>query len=49
MYKIGDTFNLITFENNGHIEKMPYTVIDFTQDGFAVCENKDELEIIFTK
>lgn len=49
MYKIGGTVNLITFENNNIIEEIPYTVIDFTQDGFAVCENKDKLGIIFAK
>ena len=49
MYKIGDTVNLIIFKNNDYIEKMPYTVIDFTQDGLAICENKDKLDIIFAK
>lgn len=49
MYKIGDTVNLIRFKNNNIIEKIPYTVIDFTQDGSAVCENKDKLNIIFVK
>ena len=49
MYKIGDTVNLITFENSNIIEKIPYTVIDFTQDGLAICENKDKLDIIFAK
>lgn len=49
MYKIGDTVNLITFENSNTIEKIPYTVIDFTQDGLAICENKDKLDIIFAK
>ena len=49
MYKIGDTVNLIIFKNNDCIEEIPYTVIDFTQDGSAVCENKDKLNIIFVK
>lgn len=49
MYKIGDTVNLIIFKNSNIIEKIPYTVIDFTQDGYAVCENKDKLDIIFAK
>ena len=49
MYKIGDTVNLIIFKNNDCIEEIPYTVIDFTQDGYAVCENKDKLDIIFAK
>ena len=49
MYKIGDTVNLIIFKNNDCIEKIPYTVIDFTQDGLAICENKDKLDIIFAK
>ena len=49
MYKIGDTVNLIRFENSNIIEEIPYTVIDFTQDGLAICENKDKLNIIFVK
>ena len=49
MYKIGDTVNLIIFKNNDCIEEIPYTVIDFTQDGLAICENKDKLDIIFAK
>lgn len=49
MYKIGDTINLVIFKNNDCIEEIPYTVIDFTQDGLAICENKDKLDIIFAK
>ena len=49
MYKIGDTVNLLILKNNDCIEEIPYTVIDFTRDGYAVCENKDKLDIIFAK
>ena len=49
MYKIGDTVNLIIFKNNDCIEKIPYTVIDFTEDSLAISENKDKLDIIFAK
>ena len=48
-YKIGDTITLTKFINGCKLEQVPYTIVDFTEDGTAVCENKDELEIVFAQ
>ena len=48
MYKIGNIVDIITLTENEFV-KTSYTVIDFTKDGYAVCENKDRPEVVFVR